>query len=142
MKEKRNFIFRPATLLKLVWMVCLVALSGPSFSLSLGSVTGQSYTLKKQRVPDAAPVYIVGAHSSHHHPTVPGSSPAEEIPGKGESEEDTDEEFSRLCASGFTHLYELGPTAQRLSKRLRLSVKSRSSVSLIVLHHSWKSFLI
>jgi hypothetical protein len=96
-----------------------------------------------------------GDHASHladghhvsdtdsDHPLVPNRDPLEpEFPDEGESARDLDTELDELTYAPTAEATLNLHAESSLFLQLRLAHESRERISLVVLHHSWKSFLI
>ncbi len=139
MENNVKILLRISALHRVLFTLCLFIISGTGFSQQSDSAIADSS--HNVCLTDVTATHLFAQHHSNDHPLVPGPSPVEQVPGTGESEEDSDDEFSRLLGNASVQFHEIPNGRECLSTQLRLSVKNRSSVSLIVLHHSWKSFL-
>lgn len=95
---------------------------------------------------DKAVAYVGGEsvfiHTSGSTPLFPVPIPEEpNIPDEVEPKDECDDELTRLLTGLFTQSCEALHSKNLLFLHLKGSVENRSSVSLIVLHHSWKSFI-
>jgi hypothetical protein len=85
---------------------------------------------------------FLGDYSSHHGDCSKPVPLEREARDEGESENDSKDEtdqLSHIVTPASTRDFHSG---KLLFFQLRLASESRTSVSLIILHHCWKSFLL
>jgi hypothetical protein len=85
--------------------------------------------------------YFFDDHSSEHRDS-PEPAPLErDVRDEGESESDSEDEADQLNHTVTSEITRDFHSGKLLFFQLRLACESRASVSLIILHHCWKSFL-
>jgi hypothetical protein len=135
MKNENQIIGKRAMLLAAGWITCCIIV----FKV-LGSffqVAGPADD--RLALSGGKSVFI---HQNHSVPHFPSPTPLEPtIPGEVESKDECDDETGKLFSNLFLNSCKSLNTEKRFVSYLRLSFDNRSSVSLIILHHSWKSFL-
>lgn len=85
--------------------------------------------------------FIVSAHHSGHHPFGAETAPVDRGILESESENDSDDETSKLSHSLSGEITLNLHSGKSLFLQLKLSNESRSRIYLFILHHCWKSFL-
>jgi hypothetical protein len=90
----------------------------------------------------AGDVNLGNDHHTGHFPFAPNPTPLEpEFPDEGESNDNIDNELDKLFSSLHLTTRINIDSGRCLLSQLRLSIQSRSGISLFVLHHSWRTFL-
>ena len=81
------------------------------------------------------------SHDSGSHPFFPQPDPFEPpAPDEAESKDECDDEVSKLLAHLSPKISDRLHAKKRLLSHLKVSIENRSSVSLFILYHCWKSF--
>lgn len=58
-----------------------------------------------------------------------------------ETKDSSEDEFNSIYNNNYYEYNFTTPSVKNLFNQLAISIQNRSSVSLFILHHSWKSFL-
>lgn len=135
-------------LLQTVAGYCLAAIFSFLFLSSQALNFGDTKSGDFESGHNAYSLLSTGDVGGDHQPLYPpiGSDPLPlepETPDEGESKKDSSaDEFGKLFCNFPLERY-LGPRCGITQfSQLKLAIESRPAISLFVLHHSWKSFLI
>lgn len=86
------------------------------------------------------------AIKSHHNPDqlpfTPGPIIEPSSTGEGETADDSDDDLHKLTTPLFTQGAEELHSQKNTFVQLKTSIENRTTVSYVILYHSWKSFLI
>jgi len=134
-------------LAKAAFSYCLVTLISFFVWGQQGAVSFSTYSAKNNL---PAHYQILSSSNSHSVPQLPASCPygqeciAEELELSEENESvgHSDFEWIALFQDQFSEKDLYVAPSPTLFEHLTLSISSRSTVSLFILYHSWKSFLV
>ncbi|HEY0740362.1 MAG TPA: hypothetical protein VGD40_02835 [Chryseosolibacter sp.] len=133
--------------LKAVFQYLFIVIASLVFASTQFSVLAKIHSTNLSLTTDAE-VHLIDQHTKtslsayHHQADSHPSLPDTEVPGETEVEEEQVDEGNDICealstskAGGASHLFQRHVQFKR-------SLQNRPGVSLIILYHSWKSFLV
>jgi hypothetical protein len=137
MKKEHQSTGKRAVLLTTGWITCAAIIFKILATFCHAVGPAEALAIRADR-------NAVSIHQAESAPlsATPGQLPLEPtVPDEVESRDDCTDDINKLLDHHYPESFEILHAEERLLLNLKVSIDNRTYVSLIVLHHSWKSLV-